>query len=141
MDTSIMHYCKIDVSFLVRGKQMTLQQCYLEFGGNYEETLRRIRKEEIMEQLLDVFRKQNYIVNIRESLLNDDRKRALKYLQILRGESQNLGLQLQQKPMDELGELLKGKASQEQIHIHLINIQKEYDKVVECLNRYFDSKA
>lgn len=141
MDTSIMHYCKIDVSFLVRGIQMTLQQCYLEFGGNYEETLGRIRKDEIMEQLLDVFRNQNYIVNIREYLLNNDRKRALKYLQVLRGESQNLGLQLQQKPLDELGKFLTENASPEQIHMHLITIQKEYDKVVECLNRYFDSKA
>lgn len=120
---------------------MTLQQCYLEFGGTYEETLHRIRKERILEQLLDNFRKQEHISKMKKELRKGDRKQALSTLQVLRGENINLGLGISQKAMDELGELLKKKIVWEEVHTHLIYIQEEYDKVVNGLNHYFDSRS
>lgn len=73
---------------------MTLQECYSELGGNYEETLGRLQSDRLVHKFVCKFLTDPSYDQLTEALAEKDRERLFRAVHTLKGVCQNLGFDL-----------------------------------------------
>lgn len=70
---------------------MTLKECYDALGGNYEDTVRRLYNEKLVEKFLFKFEEDPSFENLKKALEEEDLEAAFRAAHTLKGVAQNMG--------------------------------------------------
>lgn len=87
---------------------MTIRQVYEEVGGDYDEVLARMLKEERVVKYLKRIEEEDYAHEIEEALAKEDYETAFRGAHNLKGVCANLGLSNLWKVASDLTETLRG---------------------------------
>ncbi len=71
---------------------MTLQECYQEFGGDYQKVMARLIKEDRVVKFLKMFLSEESMGALGRSIAERDYKKAFEYAHTLKGMALNLSL-------------------------------------------------
>lgn len=95
---------------------MTLKECYDALGGNYEDTVRRLYNEKLVEKFLFKFEEDPSFENLKKALEEEDLEAAFRAAHTLKGVAQNMGF-------DNLAEQVE-------------KVCKDYNKIRETITEY-----
>ena len=86
---------------------MTIQECYAKMGADYQEVLRRLYNEAMIQKFVLLFLKDDSYQNLENALAAADVKTAFRAAHTLKGVCQNLGFSNLYVPAAELTETLR----------------------------------
>ena len=69
---------------------MNLKECYIKFGGDFDEVLGRLRREQIIQKFIYKFLDDKSFLLFEASMENKDYVEALRAIHTLKGICQNL---------------------------------------------------
>ena len=86
---------------------MTIQECYERLGGNYNEVISRLRKEDFVKKFVEKFPTDPSYNELVESMEIGDKETAFRAAHTLKGVCQNLGFERLFVPSNEVTEALR----------------------------------
>lgn len=113
---------------------MTVQECYQQIQGNYENVLKRLKTDERIVKFLELFFKRYYlseVIRIRKCKNNQE---IFKCVHDLKGMALNLGLTALQKAAQNLCEAVRYGEPSVDISPLYQEVTKEYQKVVDIIH-------
>lgn len=114
---------------------MNVKEFYLQTGGNYEEVLGRLIKEERIVKYLRKFADGNDCKLICEAFENRDYEAAFRNVHNLKGVALNLGLTNLQLAASDLCEEVRNGAPNKDVSGMIENVVKVYTSDVEAIGR------
>lgn len=87
---------------------MTLQECYEKMGGDYEEVLARLTKEERIEKFMLRFLEDTSFVELKMALEEKKYDEVFRLIHTIKGLSQNLGFTSLYLVSDKMTEAVRG---------------------------------
>ena len=104
---------------------MTIQECYKAIGGNYEDVLRRLHNEALIQKFtLKFLEDQSYLL-LKQSLKDKNYEDAFRSAHTLKRVRQNLSFDRLYEVSNELTELLRDRTGEQP------GIQEAMEKVTE----------
>lgn len=121
---------------------MTLQECYQELGGDYDEVLRRLMMPKLVDKFIGKFLADGSYMALCTAMEAGQRQEAFRAAHTLKGVCQNLGLGNLLRTVEPLTELLRPETEQipAQAAELLPLVRQSYDKTVQTIERYQQSK-
>ena len=114
---------------------MTLKECYDALGGNYEDTVRRLYNEKLVEKFLFKFEEDPSFENLKKALEEEDLEAAFRAAHTLKGVAQNTGFDNLAESSSVLTEALRSRKvmpDAEQVE----EVCKDYNKIRETITEY-----
>ena len=110
---------------------MTLQECYVKIGGDYNDILHRFMNENMVRKFVLKFPQDN-IVKCSKSWAKKDYETAFRAMHTLKGVAVNLGFTALYNVSSTLTEKLR---SQEYDNLDglIADVKKQYDIVIEAI--------
>ena len=119
---------------------MTLQELYQSIGGNYENAIRVLRMEKLMDKHIRKFTKNGVAEKLLEAGRSRDAKELFESAHALKGVCGNLGLTEMSELASEIAEEFRPgnarKLSDEEVDGKVAKIGELYRKVCEGISRY-----
>ena len=119
---------------------MTLQELYQSIGGNYENAIRVLRMEKLMDKHIRKFTKNGVAEKLLEAGRSMDAKELFESAHALKGVCGNLGLTEMSELASEIAEEFRPgnarKLSDEEVDGKIAKIGELYRKVCEGISRY-----
>ena len=119
---------------------MTLQELYQSNGGNYENAIRVLRMEKLMDKHIRKFTKNGVAEKLLEAGRSRDAKELFESAHALKGVCGNLGLTEMSELASEIAEEFRPgnarKLSDEEVDGKIAKIGELYRKVCEGISRY-----
>lgn len=119
---------------------MTLQELYQSIGGNYENAIRVLRMEKLMDKHIRKFTKNGVAEKLLEAGRSRDAKELFESAHALKGVCGNLGLTKMSELASEIAEEFRPgnarKLSDEEVDGKIAKIGEMYRKVCEGISRY-----
>ena len=111
---------------------MTLQECYVKIGGDYNDILHRFMNENMVRKFVLKFPQDNNMALFEESWAKKDYETAFRAMHTLKGVSVNLGFTALYNVSSALTEKLR---SQEYDNLDglIADVKKQYDIVIESI--------
>lgn len=112
---------------------MTLKECYDALGGNYEDTVRRLYNEKLVEKFLFKFEEDPSFENLKKALEEEDLEAAFRAAHTLK--AQNMGFDNLAESSSVLTEALRSRKvmpDAEQVE----EVCKDYNKIRETITEY-----
>ena len=111
---------------------MTLQECYVKIGGDYNDILHRFMNENMVHKFVLKFPQDNNMALFEESWAKKDYKTAFRAMHTLKGVAVNLGFTALYNVSNPLTEKLR---SQEYDNLDglITDVKKQYDIVIEAI--------
>lgn len=115
---------------------MTIQECYLAMGADYDSVFRRLRKDERIEKFLRKVPADPSYDMLCNALENRNMEEAFRAAHTLKGICQNLSLTALYESSAALTERLRGGAEYgEDIEPMLAAVKADHDKMLECVQQ------
>lgn len=114
---------------------MTLKECYDALGGNYEDTVRRLYNEKLVEKFLFKFEEDPSFENLKKALEEENLEAAFRAAHTLKGVAQNMGFGNLAESSSVLTEALRSRKVMpyaEQIE----KVCEDYNKIREIITEY-----
>ena len=92
---------------------MTIQECYKEIGGNYEDVLGRLNSETLIRKFTFMFLEDPSYMRLKQALADKNYEEAFRNAQTLKGVCQNLSFDRLYEVSYELTELLRDKTGEQ----------------------------
>lgn len=86
---------------------MTLKDCYMQMGADYEETVQRLRSESLIQRIILKFPQDPSYQELCQALADGNIEVAFRAAHTLKGVCQNLGFKNLYEPSAELTERLR----------------------------------
>lgn len=116
---------------------MTAKECYELIGGNYEEALRRVMMDSMIEKLSAMFLDDKSYVGLVAAMEENDYDEAFKMAHTLKGVCQNLAYTALGSVSDELTEALRENKRDVELAKQLFEKTKvEYERTVNGLKEF-----
>lgn len=118
---------------------MTLSECYEAMGGNYDEVMSRLRKEERVEKFILKFLEDRSYENLIRAVEAGNQEEAFRAAHSIKGVSQNLGLLRLYESSQELTEAIRpgqGELSGPRIPALLSQVTEDYQRTVKAILKY-----
>ena len=111
---------------------MTLQECYVKIGGDYNDILHRFMNENMVRKFVLKFPQDNNMALFEESWAKKDYETAFRAMHTLKGVAVNLGFTALYNVSIALTEKLR---SQEYDNLDglIADVKKQYDIVIEAI--------
>lgn len=106
-------------------KGMTIQECYNEIGGNYEDVLKRLRSEALIKKFTLKFLEDKSYPQLKQALVDKNYEDAFRGAHTLKGVCQNLSFERLYEVSRDLTELLRDRTGEQP------GIPEAMDKVTE----------
>lgn len=104
---------------------MTIQECYKAIGGNYEDVLRRLHNEALIQKFTLKFLEDPSYLQLKQALKDKNYEDAFRSAHTLKGVCQNLSFDRLYEVSNELTELLRDRTGEQP------GIQEAMEKVTE----------
>ena len=88
-------------------EKMTLKDCYMQMGADYEETVQRLRSESLIQRIILKFPQDPSYQELCQALADGNIEVAFRAAHTLKGVCQNLGFKNLYEPSAELTERLR----------------------------------
>ena len=115
---------------------MDLAKLYERIGGNYEDILSRLTKEERIAKFLGRLESTGDFENLEKALLEKDYETAFRCAHNLKGVSLNLNLGNLSKTSEVLCEELRGMNPQGDVSAMFENVKRDYYDVIEAIREF-----
>ena len=92
---------------------MNLKDCYIKFGGDFDEVLGRLRREQTVQKFVYKFLDDKSFSLFEASMGNKDYAEALRAVHTLKGICQNLSFDRLYEVSNELTELLRDRTGEQ----------------------------
>lgn len=119
---------------------MTLQECYEKMGGNYEEVLSRLTKEERIEKFMLRFLEDTSYKELCNALEEKDYEEVFRMVHTLKGVALNLGFTSLYEASDKMTEAVRGGVALSDESLFL-EVERNYRQTMEAITRYSQEKA
>lgn len=113
---------------------MTVQECYRQFGGDYQGVLSRLRNEKIIRKFLIRFLDDPSYDQLEKAVKKKDREAGFIASHTLKGVCQNLGLDALQKSASAVCELLRNSWNDEALD-KMKDVDRDYLQTVAAIHK------
>lgn len=117
---------------------MNVKDFYEQIGGSYEDVIARLPMEKLIIKYLIKFINDPSFHNLQLSLEQNDLAAAFRASHTLKGTSGTLGMKRLMEASDHLTESLRNH--EEKVETLFLCAKKEYDKVMDALNKFKESQ-
>ena len=108
---------------------MTLKDCYMQMGADYEETVQRLRSESLIQRIILKFPQDPSYQELCQALADGNIEVAFRAAHTLKGVCQNLGFKNLYEPSAELTERLRPLQETETDDL-MQKVTEEYNRTV-----------
>lgn len=119
---------------------MTIQECYQQFGGDFDEVKNRLPNESLIQKFIAKFLDDSSFSDLRIAMEEGSREKAFRAAHTLKGVCSNLSLNRLMLSASKLTELLRANAEKipEEAEPVFDEVQRDYELTVStiraCLN-------
>ena len=117
---------------------MTLEECYGQIGGNYENVLARLGKEEKVLKYLRLFLGEECFSEIGKALDEKEYKKAFEHAHNLKGAALNLSLDELYKEAAVLCDALRGEEPVGDVDAMYEAVARECEKIRTAAGEFMD---
>lgn len=118
---------------------MTVKECYINFGGDYDNVLRRLGKEELIKKILGMLLKDDNMQLLHSAISENDLDTAFRAAHTLKGIYMNLCLTPLICDMSELTELLRAHINNEEVKILFAKAEQSYKMTLKFISEFMES--
>ncbi len=120
---------------------MTVQECYQQIQGNYENVLKRLKTDERIVKFLELFLSDTTYQKLSEAVNTKNYREIFKCVHDLKGMALNLGLTALQKAAESLCDAVRYGEPSVDIYPLYEEVTKEYQKVTDTIQRLMQEQA
>lgn len=120
---------------------MTIQECYEIMGADYDDLLRRFKKEERIRMFIKMLLKDQNYNHLCDSLVHQDYETAFIAIHTLKGIALNLGLTDLIHSSSELTEILRFKKDDYRIEQLMQKVKSDYTQMISLLSEVIDCEG
>lgn len=114
---------------------MTLQECYIALGGNYEEVFSRLHSDRLVQKFVLKFLDDKSYELLITSMEEKDYKEAFRAAHTIKGVCQNLGFTRLQNSSSQLSEALRHGYTPEADTL-IGQVEKDYQVTVDAIREF-----
>jgi HPt (histidine-containing phosphotransfer) domain-containing protein len=118
-----------------KGIAMTLQQCYENLGGNYQEVSSRLPSEKFIQKFVLKFLDDKTIELLQSSWEAENYEEAFRAAHTIKGMCQNLSFSLLQESSSQLTEALRGGVTPEAKELYP-KVLADFEKTASAIKAY-----
>ena len=120
---------------------MTIQECYQQFGGDFDEVKKRLPSEALIKKFIAKFLDDRSFPDLQTALEEGSRKRAFRAAHTLKGVCGNLSLSKLMNSASKLTELLRPEteAIPEGADVLFEEVRNDYELTVSAIRSFLDS--
>ena len=118
---------------------MTIQECYAQHGGSYEDVSTRLPSLRLIEKFVGKFPNDDSYTALCAAMAQQDRGEAFRAAHTLKGEAANLGFTRLMNSASQLTEALRPESAVvSQISPSLMEaVTQDYHTTVDAIHAYF----
>ncbi len=117
---------------------MTLRECYEKMGGNYEDVISRLTKEERIAKYTVKFLEDTTFQSLCEAREIKDHEAVFREIHTLKGVSQNLGFTRLYEVSHEMTEAVRGGVELQDESLYEA-VRTVYFETIDVIRQYADS--
>ncbi len=118
---------------------MNLKDCYTSFGGDFDEVLARLRREQIVQKFAYKFLDDKSFLQFETSMENKDYEEALRAVHTLKGICQNLSFSRLYESSSLVTNALKENDYNKAIGL-MPQLSEDYYRIIHSVKKYKTSK-
>lgn len=118
---------------------MSLEECYNDFGGNYNEVVKRLYNDKLVEKFLLKFIDDKSYSDLKNGLSNKDLEAAFRAAHTLKGVCQNLGIDALFESSHAITEMLRpgsGDSDSDELQKMMSTVDADYKKTINAISKY-----
>ena len=116
---------------------MTIQECYEKLGGDYNDALTRLLKEERVMKYVLLFLEEHSFEQLAEAMSAEDYDAAFKYAHNMKGVCQNISFNRLYEPTFLLTDALRESSRDIGMAMeYFIDLQKVYQETVAVIREF-----
>lgn len=119
---------------------MTIHECYDMMGGDYDDIIGRLGKENLVETFLYKFEKDRSLCELHDAVCMNDHDNAFLAAHSLKGVAGNLSMTGLHDASSKLTEHLRGDNLDTALDL-IDSVDCEYEKVIDVITKYKEEKA
>lgn len=120
---------------------MTIQECYVALGGDYDEVLRRLMSQRLVDKFVEKFLGDGSYQALAEAMEAGRCEEAFRAAHTLKGVCQNLGFGALLQHVQPLTELLRqGTSIPPEAPAMMELVRQDYAATTDIIRRYLASK-
>lgn len=114
---------------------MSLNDCYIKLGGNYDEVMGRLRKESLVEKFLLKFLDDKSFESFEAAMGNQNYDEALRAVHTLKGICQNLSFTNLYESSSQITKGLKENDYEKAIEMSP-QLSEDYHQIIRAVEEY-----
>lgn len=114
---------------------MTLKDCYIKFGGNFDEVLGRLRREQLVLKFLYKFLDDKSFQLFETAMHEQNYEEALRAVHTLKGICQNLSFTQLYESSNLITNALKGNDYAKAMEM-APQLAEDYDRIIQAVAEY-----
>ena len=118
---------------------MTIREVYAECGGSYDETLKRLGSEELVNRLAERFLSDDSFSLLEKAFEAGDEEAAFRAAHTLKGVAKNLGFSDLGESASVLTEVLRNRTFDGASPL-FEKVKSDYDRLIRALTVYIENK-
>lgn len=120
---------------------MTIQECYREFGGDFDEVKKRLPSEALIKKFIAKFLDDGSFPDLQTAIQDGSREKAFRATHTLKGVCGNLSLTKLMNSASKLTEMLRPEtaAIPEGADVLFEEVRKDYELTVSAIRSFLDS--
>lgn len=120
---------------------MTIQECYQQFGGDFDEVKKRLPSEALIKKFIAKFLDDRSFPDLQTALEEGSRESAFRAAHTLKGVCGNLSLSKLMNSASKLTELLRPEteAIPEGADVLFEEVRNDYELTVSAIRSFLDS--
>ena len=120
---------------------MTIQECYQQFGGNFDDVKKRLPSEALIKKFIAKFLDDRSFPDLQTALEEGSRESAFRAAHTLKGVCGNLSLSKLMNSASKLTELLRPEteAIPEGADVLFEEVRNDYELTISAIRSFLDS--
>ena len=114
---------------------MNLKDCYIRFGGDFDEVLSRLRREQSVQKFMYKFLDDKSFHLFEASMENKDYEEALRAVHTLKGICQNLSFSKLYESSHQMTNEFKNNNYKKALDL-MPQLSKDYYQIIDAINEY-----
>lgn len=118
---------------------MNLKDCYIKFGGDYDEVLGRLRREQTVQKFVYKFLDDKSFFQFEASMENKEYEEALRAVHTLKGICQNLSFTRLYESSSLVTSALKENDHDKAVEL-MPRLSENYHQIIHSVEEYRNAK-
>ena len=120
---------------------MTVKECYEQIGGDYEDAIGRMMKDERIVKFSGMFLRDASFTGLKQAMQEEDFDAAFRMAHTLKGVCQNLSFTALYEPTREITEALRESSRDIELAKRLFpEVEAEYERTTAGINELLQSQ-